>query len=407
MTKTKRKIFWITQKWPLPADDGARRATYHLVKGLTAQGIDLELCAIVPEGEKTDVAEAQRALGPSKVHVVTRQPARHLSNLLLHPTIPLTFAPFAPLAVTRQIEAAIGDRKDLVVVFDGLHAAASVLTRPEALGANLRSLPKVYRAHNVEKNLWVLGARQKKNPLASAFLRYQALLVGAFEKRVCELTKLTATVSDIDSENFRLSYGGGFTTANTPIGIDLDTRAARESFPRERKILFIGRLDWPPNRDGLKWFLENVWPEAVAAAPDLKLAIAGAGDGEWLKPFLGLPGITFLGRVAEVAPAYQDSIASLVPVFFGSGTRVKAIEASSFARPCISTAIGIEGIGLDPATNYYNAETKEDWLRVLKNLSIDDARKRGSSAFTLIQEKFDPIRVAGRLLENLEKAIQS
>ncbi|MBI3555231.1 MAG: glycosyltransferase [Deltaproteobacteria bacterium] len=397
-TGSSRKLFWITQKWPLPADDGARRATFHLLKGLTAQGVDIELCAIIPESESHDSTKLVKSLGVRTVHVIKRKPARHLLNLLTHPFVPLTIAQFAAADVTRQIQTALGDRSsETVVVFDGLHAASS-------LQGKLKQ-PTVYRAHNVESSLWVQGARTKRNPFAALFLRFQALLMRRFEKQVCEDMALVATVSDLDTKNFHATYGSNFKTTSVPIGIGLDTSKERLHFPRSRNILFIGRLDWPPNRDGLRWFLENVWPDVIKTAPDVTLAIAGAGDGEWLKPFLGMANIKFLGRVAEVAPAYRDAIASLVPVFFGSGTRVKAIEASSFGRPCISTAVGIEGIGLDPDKNYYNVETKEQWLKVLQNLSVADAKARGNSAYELIVDKFDPLRIAARFLVDLEKAL--
>jgi glycosyltransferase involved in cell wall biosynthesis len=135
------------------------------------------------------------------------------------------------------------------------------------------------------------------------------------------------------------------------------------------------------------------------------LTIVGAGDGSWLQPYLGLPKLRFLGRVPELASHYQAACASLVPIFFGSGTRVKAIEAGSYARPCISTEIGVEGIGLDPAASYLRAETREQWLQVICGLELEDARRRGQAAYARISESFDPAKVAGRFLRDLEASI--
>lgn len=391
----RRKFFWITPKWPLPAEDGARRATVYLVKSLAGLGADIHLCAIVPEGEKVDTEQAKRELGVKEVSVVHRQPSRHLKNLLLHPLQPLTIAPYSSRRVAAQIERILqGSADHGEVVFDGLHAAGWLQNASQGLRASLR---KVYRAHNVESSLWVQGARQQKYRLMSCFLKYQAKLVADFEKKICRESVLVAAVSRDDEAGLQKLYGP-LSTKNIPIGGAPANRTAGGEFPGERRVLFLGRLDWQPNREGLKWFLENVWSDAVAQSPDLQLTIAGAGDGKWLEAYAGLKNVRMLGRVPEVAPLYRESIASLVPVFFGSGTRVKAIEASSFARPCISTAIGIEGIGLDSGVSYFRAETREDWLRALSELRIDEAKRRGAAAFEVVSREFDPDNIAARFL---------
>lgn len=393
-----RKLFWITPKWPLPAEDGARRATVYLVKSLANLGVDIHLCSIVPEGETIRTEEALEQLGVKQVSLVYRKQTRHLKTLLTDPFYPLTVAPYATREVTAQIEDILMKNTDRrQVVFDGLHAGgwlrhASPKLRNELL--------KVYRAHNVESNLWVQGAKQQKYRIMSYFLRYQARLVATLEKSLCRESQLVAAVSRDDEAGLQKIYGP-IVTKNIPIGVALTNRAEGGEFPDKRRILFLGRLDWQPNREGLKWFLDNVWAEAVRQSPDLNLTIAGAGDGKWLDAYAGLPNVKFMGRVPEVAPLYQECIASLVPVFFGSGTRVKAIEASSFARPCISTAIGIEGIGLDQATSYFQCETREEWLKVLSELTVVEAKQRGALAFERICEEFDPDRVAARLLEAL------
>lgn len=392
-----RKIIWISPKWPLPADDGARRATVYLVRSLARLGTEIHYCPIVPRGEPTDLALAKAELGVREITVIHRDPPRRLKDFVTAPMVPLTVSPYATGDVARQIEAVLErSTGHSHIVFDGLHAAGWLLKASPAI---VRKFSKVYRAHNVESNLWVLGAKQRKH-LMSYFLQFQAQLVRDFERRVSRESKLVAAVSRDDENGLQKLYGP-IRTINTPIGMPLDRARAEGAFPKSRNILFIGRLDWQPNRDGLRWFLENVWPEAAAASPDLSLTVAGAGDGSWLEPFKGLPRMRFLGRVPEVAPLYEEACASLVPVFFGSGTRVKAIEASSYARPCLSTAIGVEGIGLDPSSGYFRAETKDEWLKTLKDLSLEEARRRGKTAFDLIAREFDPDQIAARFLEAL------
>ena len=132
------------------------------------------------------------------------------------------------------------------------------------------------------------------------------------------------------------------------------------------------------------------------------MTIVGSGDGAWLKPYLQLPGLRFLGRVENVEPYYAQSIASIVPIFYGSGTRVKVIESSLNYRPCISTVIGVEGIGVESGVHYFQAETENEWTEVLANLSPAQARELGMCAFELAEAHFDPRRIAEKFLETTQ-----
>ena len=59
-------------------------------------------------------------------------------------------------------------------------------------------------------------------------------------------------------------------------------------------------------------------------------------------------GITYHGRVDALEPFYDAAHAAIVPMFEGSGTRLKVIEASFLGRPVISTALGAQGLPLRP-----------------------------------------------------------
>ena len=69
-------------------------------------------------------------------------------------------------------------------------------------------------------------------------------------------------------------------TPRLPIGVQIQADQAFEESPsaRGRQLLFVGKLDWAPNREGLEWLLRNVWPQVAERAPDLKLTIVGSNS---------------------------------------------------------------------------------------------------------------------------------
>ena len=386
---TASRIVWITPKWPLPADDGARQATTQLVRGLSGRGVPIDLVALVPEHEAVSPDEALDALGLRSASIVRRPTPgyrRHLRNLLRHPGRALTLSQYATTELGRQLNQHVNGSHTLIV-FDGLHSASWLQDLPEWPDTDI-----VYRAHNVESDLWFRAASEKPR-FAGPFFRWQGAAVQRFERRLCTKATRVLTVSDDDSA--RLSeLAPDARIATLPIGMDRKPRRLR---PVDgRRLLFIGRLDWPPNRDGLKWFLERVWPHVVG---DFELDIVGSGCADWLRPFLSDTRLAFHGRVESVTPHYHAAVANIVPIFYGSGTRVKAIESSLYETACISTALGVAGIGLKPGEDYVRAESESEWIEAINGLNAQAAAALGRSALERVAPRFDRDRVADRFLQ--------
>lgn len=388
-----KRLLWVTPKWPLPAQDGARQATTQLLRGLCSRGAVVDLLAIVPDGEEVSEHEAVELLGVASARVVRRPksgPLRHIWNLCRHPSRAVTLAQYNARGLSERIGEAVTEH-EAVVVFDGLHAAAWLLEVDTWPNAKF-----IYRAHNVEADLWFRGASQRKGAVAW-FLEWQGLAVQEFETRLCLTAQRVLTVSDEDAKRFR-SNAGAVSVQTLPIG--MEPKPQREDLADGAELLFIGRLDWPPNRDGLRWFLDEVWPNVTRP---FTLHVVGSGDGGWLEPYLSDSRIHFHGRVEDVTPYYHAAIVNIVPIFYGSGTRVKVIESSLFATACLGTEQGVEGLGLDPACDYFRAESDAEWIDALNALDPQAARERGQSALERVAEHYDRDRVAAQFIDTLRE----
>ena len=58
------------------------------------------------------------------------------------------------------------------------------------------------------------------------------------------------------------------------------------------------------------------------------------------------PEVTVVGRVASMVPELARADLVAVPIRYGSGTRVKILEAFAHRLPVVSTTLGAEGLGL-------------------------------------------------------------
>ena len=94
------------------------------------------------------------------------------------------------------------------------------------------------------------------------------------------------------------------------------------------------------------FFLEHVLPHIRNSRPDAEVWFVGAGADQ-LKSFSNsTPGVRFLGFVDDLAKVYQTARVVICPIRYGSGTRVKLIEAAAWGKPIVSTTIGAEGLNM-------------------------------------------------------------
>jgi hypothetical protein len=101
-----------------------------------------------------------------------------------------------------------------------------------------------------------------------------------------------------------------------------------------------------PNADGLRWFARHVWPLVLARAPGAKLLVTGDDPPQEVLRF-ACDSIEFLGRVPDLERFYDQLRVAIVPIRYGSGVKLKAVEALQFGVPTVSTSIGAESIPSD------------------------------------------------------------
>ncbi|HVO32957.1 MAG TPA: glycosyltransferase [Elusimicrobiota bacterium] len=396
------RLIWIVPKFPLGAPDGARYATAVLLRHLATLSVDIELICLAKPDDEVDPAAACAQLGVTRC---TRVP-RGSGLIPFAPwRTPLTFRTFAAAKVRRELSQALAEtqaaRRSQAawVVFDGLHGAAALTPSAWSFWASAGS-GFVYRAHNFETALWEQCVAESRTPWTRRLVQYQASLVKAFERSVAERAAWVAPVSDEDERRFK-TLAPGVRTVVTRIGWDFPSEEEVrpvEVATRGLQLFFIGRLDWLPNRKGLVWFLEQVWPAVNRNRPDARLVIAGTGDAGWLEPYRRLPAVRWLGRVDQLEPLYRSCALTIAPLFQGSGMRVKIVEAARYARPTISTALGAEGSTLIPGDSFYRAESAADWITLLSEVTLDECRDTGWQAFRRVKRTFDAPSIARTFL---------
>jgi len=128
----------------------------------------------------------------------------------------------------------------------------------------------------------------------------------------------------------------------------------REPVGRQRRFdgkpvfVFLGGLDFPPNRDGLAWFLGHCREAVLAAIPDFQLLIVGRASKTALPEAVSWGShVRTLGWVDDLDDVLVSTAALISPLRIGSGTKIKVLEAISRGLPVVATPHGV--LGLDVA----------------------------------------------------------
>ena len=110
-------------------------------------------------------------------------------------------------------------------------------------------------------------------------------------------------------------------------------------------LLFVGG-DWETaNLDGIKWFIEKIFPVIYKENKNIKLVIVGLYNGNFIKQYQN-DNIKFAGKISDerLKELYLSSKIAIAPLRFGAGVKGKVVEAMYYGVPIVSTDFGVEGL---------------------------------------------------------------
>ena len=117
--------------------------------------------------------------------------------------------------------------------------------------------------------------------------------------------------------------------------------SARVAVGEDDRLLFVGS-GTGPNVEGLRWFLEQAWPRLRALRPEIALDVAGTVG--WSFAGETWPGVRFLGMIDDLEPLYAAAGVVMSPLTFGSGLKIKLIEAMARGKAIVATPVTLQGV---------------------------------------------------------------
>ncbi len=380
-----KNILLLTQVLPYPPDSGPKVKTWNVLKYL-AQHHQVTLVSFVRGDQSNDVRYLKKYC--HAVYTVSIKRSALLDGWYML----LSFLSRQPFLMVRDDRAAMRrliDRLASETHFDIVHADQLNMAQ---YAARVPGARKILDAHNA---LWVLYRRlwQTMGPGPKKWLLNRDWrLLKAYEGRVCRQFEATLAVSEEDKTALEEAAGQPLNITVIPIAVDTDEVTPVTRHPKADHILHIGTMFWPPNIDGILWFLGDILPLIRAQRPEVVFDIVGSKPPPEIVEFGDNdPKINVTGYVPDPTPFLESSGVMIVPLRAGGGMRVKILNALAQGLPIVSTTIGCEGIALEAGRHLLIADTPEAFaqatLRLLEERGVTD--ELGRNGRQLIQSTYD------------------
>jgi glycosyltransferase involved in cell wall biosynthesis len=256
-----------------------------------------------------------------------------------------------------------------------------------------------YRAHNIEYEIWERTAILSDG-FRSKYLRNLSGRIKRFEESYLNSYDLLVPITDRDGQILD-KLGNTKPKHTSQTGIDfasLVPTAKKLEFP---SLFHIGALDWAPNQEGLIWFFDHCWYKIREKCPEVKFYLAGRNAPDWFERRIRRAGVEYLGEINDAYDFINSKAIMVVPLFSGSGMRIKIIEGMSLGKPIVTTDIGTEGIPTSNGEDILIANDADQFVDAVVKLVNDRelANRIGKNAIGFIQEKFDNLSQAEALIE--------
>ncbi len=392
MASRRLSVLWLTPFVPYPPEHGGAVRIFHLLRCLS-KSCTITLCSLTSAPPNEDSRRALEAFC-SAVHIIQR------------PTQTKYFPPrLAPPAVFQDD---VPEMRTLVGRLQAEHPAdilqidyPSLSTYLDFRGPSVTCLTEldvtyltVYRRFLVERS-WL---RKLRRLLGSLTFFY-------YEMRQLPRYATVIAMSEYDRRTFQ-RWLPHLPLTVIPNGVNGEDFALAAP-PLSPALLFVGNFSHPPNTDAMVYFLQRIWPEVSARFATLRLMIVGEVPPEIRA--LASDRVELVGQVPHPPrDCYRRATITIVPIRFGSGTRLKVLEAFAAYVPVVSTTLGAEGLDVTPEEHLLLADTPEAFVSQITRLLTDAAlyRHLQLNARRLIEQRYDWPILAQQQLELYQRLLR-
>jgi glycosyltransferase involved in cell wall biosynthesis len=387
-------VLFLTQIIPYPPDAGPKVKTWHVLRYLASRGHRITLASFVRPEEEAYVKNLRELC--DDVHTVPIQRSR-FRDIGYWIRSNFTGRPFLIerddlMGMRQLIERIIAEEEVDIIHADQLTMTQFALSgdhendnqTEQSQNGNNKSdkwqPALIFDAHNA---VWTIVKRMREN--APWFLKPIGYLeeqrIKRYEGMVVNQYDHTLAVTEPDhialnqAVEFFMGEHQNYEDSITVIPIAVDTNQLQpvSSMSGSKNIVTLGTLHYPPNADGIRWFVEEIFPLVYEREPETTLTIIGKNPPpDFYQLQKRYPqAIEVTGYVHDLTPYLERAALMVIAVRAGGGMRVRILEAFARGMPVVTTTVGLEGIDAQPGKEILVEDTPQEFADATLRLMND------------------------------------
>ena len=387
-------ILLLCNKSPYPPSEGGPMAMNSIVTGLLAAGHTVKVMAFNSNKYRVDIKTIpQDYREKTRIEFIDINLSVKISEAFknLFSNESYHVKRFISQQFKDRLAKVLKKEKFDIVQLEMIYMAPYIETIRENSNAKI-----VLRAHNVEHKIWERIAKKTFFFAKRWYINHLARTLKAFELSVLDKVDGIAAITQNDAAFFRRITSTP--VIDLPFGIDIEKFNPVFEVGDSPTFYHIGSMDWMPNQEGIKWLLKEVWGDVQKREPNAKLFLAGRNMPAWLTK-TKKKNVTVVGEVPDAHEFVNTHNIAIVPLFSGSGMRIKIIESMALGKAVITTTVGAEGIQYSEFDDIIIADNEpkmiENICRLYKH--PEEAEAIGLNARRLVEELYDNKKIINRL----------
>jgi len=397
------KILFITSLFfSSPPKDGSSVRTFNLIKHLSAENEIVLVSFKENKDQLEDVSQLKKYC--RQLISVDSERRRGLANYLLN------LFSFKPFFIWRKyhkealkiVEEIFEQTEFDLIHVDGLGAAQFVLP--------YTNIPKIMDARDA---LWPFHQRQmndEKNTLLKVYYWMKLLRLRKYELKTYSEFDRVVFISEVDEKRIlSLSKGKLKNLTTIPFGVDLPQIKPHKSGSDFPSLIFTGNMPYSPNVDAILHFCKDIFPIVKEEFPDLRLYVVGRNPGPDIRELSRESDIIVTGEVEDMKVWLAKSTLFVCPLRYGSGMKIKILEAMAMCKPIVATSVAVEGIKIKNGENIIIADDSTSFaLRTIELLKDEKLRNHiRENARKLVEKEYSWETASSKFNNLYSEAIDS
>jgi len=276
--------------------------------------------------------------------------------------------------------------------------------------AAVQDVASVMDHHSIESHMLLRRAEKEPNLLKRFYYWQEGTRLAHYEKRMCARMDANITCSELDSDRLRELIGNRSRVTEVPNGVDIEYFKPSPDAVIPRSMVFVGSLNWYPNRDAMLYFASELWPLIRQRYPDARMDVVGAEPPKALLELAGRDSqFRVHGFVDDVRPYIANAAVYVCPIRDGGGTRLKILDALAMGKAVLAHPIAYEGLNVTDNKNILTASEPAEYLAHLDRLFADENYRRtfGDAGRELIVQEYSYASIGKRLASLYSEIVEA